>query len=370
MSKNIAPTYIGLDVASRTISVALIGAGSELAAEERIVNRPDAVADLVRRWGDPRELRVCYEAGPTGYELQRQLASLGVDCVVVAPALIPRRPGARVKTDRRDARSLCTLFRAGALTAIRVPTPEEESVRDLLRLREDLGEDILRARHRLSKFLIRHGRVWNNGRKWTDRHLRWVKEQGFDLPLLGRVLQEHLAAIALRVAQRDELEREILDIAARPPYAAAVRRLCALRGVGPLVALTVLVEVCDFTRFATAPQFQGFTGLTSSEHSSGERRRQGSITKAGNAHLRRVLIEAAWAYRTRPAQSAPRMARLAGQPPEVTALALASEQRLHRRFWRLVQRGKPSNVAVVAIARELAGVIWALMHEQQLSAAA
>lgn len=370
MPRSIAPTYVGLDVSARSIRVALIRPDSDLVAEERIANTAEAIAKLVHAWGDPTHMRACYEAGPTGYELQRQLRSLGVDCAVIAPALIPRRPGDHVKTDRRDARSLCTLFRAGTLTPIRVPTPEEESVRDLVRLREDLTEDILRARHRLSKFLLRHGRTWTGGNTWTERHLRWIREQRFDVALLGRTLREHQAAIDLRLAQRDELDREIGAIAARPPYAEAVRRLCALRGVGPLTALTLLVEVCDFARFPSASEFQGFTGLTSSERSSGERRRQGSITKAGNAHLRRVLVEASWAYRGRIARTRPRMARLEGQPPEVTALALASEQRLHRRFWRLVQRGKPTSVAAVAVARELAGVIWALMHEQRPAGAA
>ncbi len=370
MPRSIAPTYVGLDVSSRSISVALIRPESEIVAEERIPNTAEAIAKLVRGWGDPAPVRACYEAGPTGYELQRQLSALGVDCAVIAPALIPKRPGERVKTDRRDARSLCTFFRAGTLTAIRVPTPEEESVRDLVRLREDLTEDILRARHRLSKFLLRHGRSFGSGKKWTLRHLAWVKEQRFEIALLGRIRHEHLAAIDLRIAQRAELDREILALAARPPYADAVRRLCTLRGIGPLTALTLLVEVCDFARFPTAAEFAGFTGLTSSERSSGEQRRRGSITKAGNAHLRRVLVESSWAYRTRPARSKERMARLAGQPPEVTALALASEQRLHRRFWRLVQRGKPTNIAAVAVARELAGVIWALMRDQRLAGAA
>jgi transposase len=367
--RSIAPTYVGLDVSARSISVALIRPDSDVLSEERIANTGEAIAKLVRSWGDPSRIHACYEAGPTGYELQRRLAALGVDCAVIAPALIPKRPGEHVKTDRRDARSLCTLFRAGTLTAIRVPTPEEEAVRDLVRLREDLTEDVLRARHRLSKFLLRQGRTWS-ATKWTERHLEWVGQQRFDVALHGRTLREHRAAIDLRLAQRGELDREILAIAARPPYAEPVRRLCALRGVGPLTALTLLVEVCDFARFPSAAEFQGFTGLTSSERSSGERRRQGSITKAGNAHLRRVLVESSWAYRTRPAHTKKRTARLAGQPPEVTALALVSEERLHRRFWRLVQRGKPTNVAAVAVARELAGVIWALMHERSLASAA
>lgn len=367
MLSSIARTFVGLDVHKDSISLALLRPGQDLPDHERVPNTPEEVRKLVGRWADPSAVSACYEAGPCGYELQRLLASLGVDCSVIAPALIPRQPGDRVKTDRRDARKLARLHRAGELTAIRIPPPEEEALRDLVRLREDLGEDILRARHRLSKFLLRHGRSWS-ATAWTQAHLRWIRGQRFELAVLGRTLDEHLAAMEMRIAQRDLIERELLEIALRPPYEEAVRRLAALRGVQALTALTLVVEVGDFRRFGSAAEFMGFTGLVPSEDSSGARQRRGHITKTGNSHLRRVLVEAAWAYQRRPAQGRERMRRLEGQPPEVVALALASEQRLHRRYWRIVQRGKLGTVAAVAVARELAGVVWALMHDPRLTA--
>jgi transposase len=365
---SIAPTFVGLDVHKDSISVALLRPGQDDPDQERIPNTPEEVRRLVGRWADPARVRVCYEAGPCGYELQRQLRSLGVDCVVIAPALTPRRPGDRVKTDRRDARKLCRLFRAGELTTIRIPPPDEEAVRDLLRLREDLGEDILRARHRLSKFLLRHGRVFRDTTNWTKAHWSWIRAQRFDLPLLERLRDEHVVAIEMRIAQRDQLDRELHAIALTLPYAAAVRRLSALRGVRTLTALTLIVEVGDFARFGSAAEFMGFTGLVPSEYSSGGRRQQGAITKTGNSHLRRVLVEAAWAYRSRPASSRERSSRRVDQPAAVLALSVAVEQRLYRRYWRIVQRGKLSQVAAVAIARELAGAVWALMRETPAAA--
>ncbi len=363
MLTSIAPTFVGLDVHKDSISVALLRPGHDILDEERIPNTPEEVRRLVSRWADPASVRVCYEAGPCGYELQRQLRSLGVDCAVIAPALTPRRPGDRVKTDRRDARKLCRLFRAGELTTIRIPPPDEEAVRDLLRLREDLGEDILRARHRLSKFLLRHGRTFREATSWTKAHWAWIRAQRLDLPLLDQLRDEHIVAIEMRVAQRDQLERQLHAIALEPRYAAAVRRLSALRGVQTLTALTLLVEVGDFARFASAAEFMAFTGLVPSEYSSGASRHQSAITKTGNAHLRRVLVEAAWAYRARPAYPSERSRRRVDQPAAVVALAIAVEQRLHRRYWRIVQRGKLTQVAAVAIARELAGAVWALMRD-------
>ncbi len=367
MVASIPLTYVGLDTHKDSISVALLRPDQVVPDDDRIPNTSEEVRRLVARWGDVTRVRACYEAGPCGYELQRLLASLGVACAVIAPALVPRRPGERIKTDRRDARKLCRLLRAGELTAVRVPPPEEEAVRDLLRLREDLGEDILRARHRLSKFFLRHGRAFS-GTSWTQAHLRWIRAQRFALPMLERVRDEHLAAIEMRLVQRDQLERELLEIAAQPPYARAVRRLCALRGVRELTALTLLVEVGDFRRFATASAFMGFTGLVPSEDSSGDRRRQGAITKTGNSHLRRVLVEAAWHYQRRPVRNASHRQDLKEQPPTVLAFALGLEQRLHTRYWAMVNRHKLATVAVVAVARELAGAIWALMHLEDAAA--
>jgi transposase len=363
---SIAPvTYVGLDVHQNSISIALLRPGAQTADEDEIPNTAEAVCKLVRRWKDRGAVRVCYEAGPTGYGLQRTFASLGVDCAVIAPALIPVRPGVRIKTDRRDARKLAGLFRAGELTTIRIPPPEEEAVRDLIRAREDLCEDILRARHRLSKFLLRHDRVYREGtQKWTERHLAWVRRQQFATPGLEALVGHHLAIIEARVRQRDLMDAAIAQIAADEPYVAPVRRLCCLRGIRALSALTLLVEVGDFRRFAGAAAFMGFTGLVPSEASSGERQHHGSITKTGNAHLRRVLVEAAWAYRAKPALGASWRTRFADQPAELVAYAIAAQQRLHARYWRMTNRGKLSSVATVAVARELAGFIWGVMNER------
>jgi transposase len=353
---------VGLDVSSASIQVALLRPDGEI-DEQKVPNTAEAVTALVRRWGRPATVRACYEAGPNGYELQRRLSGLGIDCQVIAPALIPVRPGSRVKTDRRDARNLCRLLRAGELTPVRVPDPEDEAVRDLLRLREDLGEDILRARHRLSKFLLRHERIWSGGDRWTDRHLAWIRAQRFGQTDLERALAEHLTALELRLAQRDSLQRELLGAARRPRYAPAVHRLSALRGISTLSALTLLVEVGDFRRFASAPAFMAFTGLVPGERSSGAERHLGSITKSGNAHLRRILVEAAWAYRMRPARTRERLRRLEGQPPAILAAALRAEEHLHRAYWSIVNRQKRSTIAAVAVARGLAGFVWSVMQE-------
>lgn len=361
MTKPSALTFIGMDVSKETIAIAMLRPGEHAPLEQSIPNTPEAVRKQLRRWGDPAALRVCYEAGPTGYWLQRQLTTAGVDCVVVAPSLIPKRPGNRVKTDRRDARDLVRLHRVGELVAVRVPDAEEEVVRDLVRAREDLTEDILRARHRLTKLLLRHGRAYREGKGWTARHLRWVKDQHFEDPLLGQLVDQHLATIDSRLVQRALQDAEIRSIATRPPYAEQVQRLSCLRGIKELSALTLLVEVGDFRRFRSAREFMGFTGLVASERSSGSSRRQGSITKTGNAHLRRILVEAAWCARGRPNLGRDFQRRIAGQPPEVVQYAMKAQQRLHQRYWKIVQRERPSQVATVACARELAGFVWGLM---------
>lgn len=359
MSQHTATTYIGLDVSKASISVALLRPDGRV-DEDRIANTPEAVRTLVRRWADPSAIQACYEAGPTGYALYRELTGLGVATTVIAPSLTPRRPGERIKTDRRDARKLAGLFRAGELTAVRVPTPAEEAVRDLLRARQDLKEDILRSRHRLSKFLLRHGRVYTSGRAWTQRHSAWIRAQHFDEPAAQRTLDHYQATLAVRLAELRLLEGDLLELAGQAPFRERVARLAALRGIAALSALTLVVEVGDFARFQSASAFMAFVGLVPSEHSSGERRRQGAITKAGNAHLRRVLVEAAWHARRRPNVGPTLAKRLVGQPLEILAIAARAQERLHARYWRLVGRRKPANVAVIAVARELAGFCWAL----------
>jgi transposase len=350
--------YVGLDVSKLNISVALLRPNGTGIDEDRIPNTPEAVRSLVRRWADPGSVRTCYEAGPTGYALYRELTALGVACTVIAPTLTPRRPGERIKTDRRDAVKLARLFRAGELTAVRVPTPDEEAVRDLLRARGDLREDILRARHRLSKFLLRHGHVYPDGSQWTARHRAWLDRQSFDQPAATRTLAHYRADLDTRLAELALLDAELTLIAHAEPFAGPVARLSTLRGISTLSALTLVIEIGDFRRFARADDLAAFVGLVPSEHSSGERRRQGSITKAGNTHVRRVLVEAAWHARRRPNTGPALQKRLAGQPPEVLAIATKAQAR----YWRLVERRKPTTVAATAVARELVGFCWALMR--------
>lgn len=354
--------FVGLDVSKLSINVALLRPNGTGIDEDRIPNTPQAVRALVRRWPDPGSVRACYEAGPTGYALYHDLTRQGIACTVIAPTLTPRRPGERIKTDRRDAVKLARLFRAGELTAVRVPTPDEEAVRDLLRARGDLREDILRARHRLSKFLLRHGHTYADGSQWTARHRAWLDRQAFEQPAATRTLAHYRADLDTRLAERALLDAELTRIAGSGPFADRVARLATLRGISTLSGLTLVIEIGDFGRFARADVLAAFVGLVPSEHSSGERRRQGSITKAGNTHVRRVLVEAAWHARRRPNTGPALQKRLAGQPPEVLAIATNAQARLHARYWRLVERRKPTTVAATAVARELVGFCWALMR--------
>lgn len=360
-------TYVGLDVHKDTIAVAVLRPRREGADEQTVPNRPEAVRKLVASWKRPETFRVCYEAGPVGYGLERQLRDLGVSCEVVAPALVPRRPGVRIKTDRRDARNLAGLYRAGELTAIRVPSPEEEAVRDLVRLREDLKQDILRARHRLSKFLLRHGRVYE-GLNWSGAHCAWLAQQDFTHPAERSTFSHYRTALDLRLAQLAGLERELEAYESSPPFGEMISRLVCLRGISSLSALTIACEVVDFARFSSPAEFAAFVGLVPSEYSSGKSERRGSITKTGNAHVRRVLVEAAWHYRHHPGVGANLRRRSQGQPPEVLAAAWQVQVRLCGRFCRLTARGKRSSVAVVAVARELAEAVCALMQLETAAA--
>jgi len=303
----------------------------------------------------------CYEAGPSGYDLYRQLTALGVPCQVMAPALTPRKPGERIKTNRRDAAKLVRLFRAGELTPIRVPDEAQEAVRDLLRCREDVQEDLLRWRHRLLKFLARHGRVYREGRNWTGRHWAWLRGQRFADPVLARTCQEYRFTVEQLLARRAELEREIAAIAEQEPYRTPVGWLRCFRGFDTLGALTVLIEIGDFPRFGHPRALMAYLGLVPSEYSTGEDARRGSITKAGNCHARRVLVEAAWHYRHPPRLGRALTRRTQGQPQAVRAQAWKAQQRLHRRYRHLVGHGKRPPVAVVAVARELVGFLWAAL---------
>lgn len=355
-------TIVGLDVHKDSITAAVLPSHAERVVETlKIPNTVSALEALVRRLAAREPLAFVYEAGPCGYEVHRQLTAWGQPCAVVAPALTPRRPADRVKTDRRDAEKLARLYRAGELAVIRVPTRGEEAARDLVRAREDAVVERLAARHRLTQFLLRQGRVYRQTRRaWGVIHGLWLKRQRFEPPALQQTFEAYVRSLGEIEARLASLDQALAELARQAPYRPPVAALRCLKGIDTLSALTILVEVQDFQRFSTAAAFMSFTGLVPSEASSGERVRRGSITKVGNAHLRRVLVEAAWCNRHGQVVSRELALRRRDAAPAVLAIARKAQTRLHRRYWRLVSRGKRQTVAVTAVARELAGFIWAI----------
>jgi len=354
-------THIGLDVHKESIAVAVLRPGTGECEERVIANTPEALRRLFARYPDRAALRACYEAGPTGYDTWRLLEDLGVPCEVVAPSLIPRRSGAHVKTDRTDARNLARLQRAGELTAVRVPTPSEEALRDLVRAREDLKDDRRVARQRVKSLLLRYGRRSPTGSgRWGVAYELWLQTLTFEEPAAQSAFDHLLGAASVRAAQLQAIEREIEAAAQSGPLAEPVARLRAFRGIDTLTAVTIITETCDFRRFPAAGAYMAFTGLVPREHSSGAVRRQGSITKAGNAHVRRVLVEAAWAYRHRPAVRGGLARRQEGLPPELLAYSWKAQLRLCGTYRKLAAR-RGANKAAVAVARELSGFVWGAM---------
>jgi len=352
---------LAMDVHKNTISAGLLEAGSTRPVVDKISTDDESIRRLVARFEDPRRVWACYEAGPTGYELSRTLRRAGMVCEVIAPSLIPARPGDRVKTDRRDAGRLAMLFRAGQLSSVRVPTVAEEAVRDLCRARADMVIDQTRARHRLGKFLLRHGRVWRDGTNWTLKHEAWIAAQRFDDAALTATFCHYRATLTARQAAVAAIDADLATWCAKAPFADPVARLGAYRGITELGALTLASEVCDWRRFPTASMFMGFCGLVPCEHSSGERTCRGGITHAGNTHLRTQLVESAWAYKARPAAGVTLTKRQEGLDPAVVARAWAAQLRLCGKFGRLDARKTNRKTVVTAIARELAGFVWAEM---------
>ena len=348
-------TWVGVDLHARS---AVLGVLDGASGELRTVRMPASSGPLVE-WLSllAAPVRVAYEAGPTGYVFARACAQAGIACLVVAPGKIPRAPADRVKTDRRDAERLARLLRLGELTAVRVPDALEEATRDLVRAREDARADLMRARHRLSKLLLRHGLLWERS-AWTREHDRWLGGLRFSGPL-ALCFDESYGAVLQTKARRDRLDQAIAEAAAAPLYADTVARLCCLRGVSTLTALALTVELGDWQRFEPA-SLGAFLGLVPSESSSGEQRRQGPITKTGNSHARRLLVEAAWHQRRPLRPSLALTGRRAGQPAAVRAQAETVARRLHQRWWDLEQRGKRRTIVAVAVARELAGHCWKL----------
>jgi transposase len=347
---------VGLDVHARSIRLAAVRA-DELLEERTLPYDEEAVERLLRRWP---VVRCCYEAGPTGFGLYRHLVECGIDCAVVAPGLVPQRPGDRVKTDPRDARKLARLLAGGLLEPIHVPSPELEAARDLVRAREDARLDRMRDRQRLSKFCLRHGRLLPTS-SWTVIRRKWLGEQRFEHAAEQTTFDTYLHAVDLVDRRIEMLERAI-----RETWSDLVAKLRCLRGIDTLTALALVAEIGDFKRFRTAEEFMAFVGLVPSENSSGERRRQGSITKVGNSHVRRLLVEAAWHARRRPKVGYDLSRRHRGQDALVVERAWRCQQRLHQRWQRMAGRGKPQQKIVVACARELAGFVWAIATDQPL----
>lgn len=358
-------SHVGMDVHKNEIVVAMVLRGEDAAIEWKLRNEPGAVRRLAKKLKREAvgELICVYEAGPCGYTLQRQLSREGIKTQVIAPSLIPRKPGERIKTDRRDARKLASLSRAGQLTEVHPPSTGDEAVRDLCRCREDAVGDQMRARHRLSKMLMRLGFVYRAGRNWTQAHRRWMRSLAFEEASTRVVFDDYLCAVEQLEERVTTLDRAISEVSTQAPYAERVGWLRCFRGVDTTTAMTILSELHDFRRFEDPRRLMAYLGLVPSEHSSGDRRRRGAITKAGNSHVRRVLVEASWHYRHRPAVGIKLRKRREGQPAEIIALADKAQRRLNRRYHRLVLgRGKPTQKAVVALARELAGFVWGALY--------
>jgi transposase len=354
--------FVGLDVHAETVAVAVAdGAGGEPRSLGTIPNTPEAVRTLVRKLGPAGRLRVCYEAGPCGYGLHRQLTGLGAACTVVAPSLVPTKPGDKVKTDRRDALKLARLHRAGELTAVWVPDAAHEALRDLTRAREDAVAELRRARQRLRAFLLRQGLRPPAGVKpWTVRHRDWLGRLRPEQAAHRAVLAEALTALDQAAARLGRLEDAIAELAAGSPHAPLLGALQCLRGVGLVTAAALVAELGDVRRFGHPRQVMAYAGLVPGERSSGGRQRRGGVTKTGNAHVRRVVVEAAGHYRHPPRVGTALRRRQAGQPAAAVAVAWKAQGRLHKRFRRLVGRGKLRQEAVVAVARELLGFAWAI----------
>lgn len=353
-----ARTLVGLDVHAAKIVAAVLDFETGEVQWFRVCGDVAEAAGLCA--GLPRPVRAAYEAGPTGYGLARELERRGVQCVVAAPSKIPRASGERVKTDRRDAEHLMRLLLAGKLHAVRVPGPGEEALRDLVRAREAVRVDLMRCRHRLSKLLLRRGIRFEDGRAWTERHRAWLADIEL-VPSAAQVtLADAIGAVDALVHRREALEREIVSRLGDSPWQVQVARLRCLRGIDTLTAVGLCAEIGDFERFARPGQLMNYVGLVPSENSTGEQRRQGAITKTGSGHARRLLVEAAWHYRKRPAIGTTLAARQDGQPAHAVAIACSAQQRLHRTWQRLEQRAKRRTIIAVAAARELAGFCWAI----------
>jgi transposase len=359
--------FIGLDVHADSIAIAVAEPGR--GEPDVLATIPNDTPKLLKRLRRLAPVKCCYEAGPTGFGLQRDLTAAGIDCVVVAPSLVPSRPGDRIKTDRRDAVKLARFLRSGDVTEVHVPDTSTEAMRDLERARDAAKRAERAARNQLSKFLLRHGRRFPGTTTWSREHHRWLAAQEFDHPAQQLVLVDYLKTVMDLKERVLALTKAITELVDTWSLAPTVKALQAMRGINLLSAVILAAEIADFARFESAPRFMSFVGLVPSERSSGEGRVQGSITHAGNGHVRRSLVEAAWHYRHRPYVSAKLRSRSRSASAAVQRIAWAAQQRLCGRYRKLMARGLTKNKVIVAVARELAAFVWAIAREPQLLAA-
>lgn len=366
-----ASTFVGLDVHKNTVAVALLRPGQP-PLEWNLANEVAAICRLIRRLEREAEgpLSCCYEAGPTGFVLQRQLNQAGIDCRVVAPSLIPVKPGSRIKTDRRDARKLAELLRAGLLTEVKPPTEEEEAIRDLTRSRDDAQRDLTRARNRLSKFMLRRGCAYVVGRKptWSAKYRAWLRARTFPRRADQVVFEDYLLAVEQVEGRLEGLSGEIAAFAEQEPWREPVQALRCFHGIDTVTAVALVAEIHDPRRFPHPRQLMSYLGLVPREHTSGMRERRGGITGTGNRHVRRLLVEAAWHYRHKPVVGRSLRLRRRGQSPKAIALADRALRRLTLRQRRMLYQGKHPNLVTIAVARELAGFVWNVLHPAQVTA--
>jgi transposase len=352
-----------MDVDKEKIAIAFSRGefAGDLIEETVIRNGESSVRKFFTKLSEQGEVIACYEAGSFGFALCRQLTEMGVACIVAAPSLIPRRPGDRVKTDRRDARLLMRTLRHGDSDAVYVPTRKDEAVRDYLRMFEDMKNDLKKGKQRVLHFLLRRRLRYEQGNNWTAKHWAWLKSLKLENPIEEETLNEYLCHVTDMEEKCRRLHARIEEIAEKREYCEGVAKLKAFKGIETLIALSFIVEIGDFRRFAAAEQFMAFLGLVPSERSSGNRRRLGGITKAGNSHLRRLLVEAGWQYRSYHPTSVRLMKRRKDLPPQLVSYANRAGRRLNKKYLRLVFNGKPTQVAATAVARELCGFIWGAM---------
>ncbi len=356
--------YVGMDVDKQKIVLARLGAGRDTKVIEHVIaNTPSAVKKYFSALVGDSEVQATYEAGCFGFGLYRQLSAMGVSVVLAAPGLIPRKPSDRVKTDRRDAHGLALALRAGQLTGIYIPTEQDESVRDYLRMYDALRGDLRICKQRVLQFLLRRGVRYEGGGPWTVKHKHWMSSLEFAQARDRQTLDMYLSQMQELEARCSEAATEVESIAAQECYRQQTKKLTAFKGIKTLIALSFVSDIGDFRRFASARQFMAYLGLVPSERSSGNKRRQGGITKAGNSHLRRLLVEAAWHYRSYHPSSRDLTERRRGVDPGVLSYANRAGRRLNRKYLHMVLRGKKSQVAVTAVSRELAGFLWGVMTD-------